>query len=86
MCIRDRRTLIASGDVYIRAEKPLQDIPDADVVCYGLWVDPVLATCLLYTSGDKFGVTRERVRQIKEKAIRRLRQSNRSKLLKSYLG
>lgn len=38
------RTLIASGDVYIRAEKPLQDIPDADVVCYGLWVDPVLAT------------------------------------------
>ena len=38
------RTLIASGDVYIRAEKPLQEIPDADVVCYGLWVDPVLAT------------------------------------------
>lgn len=38
------RTLIASGDVYIRAEKPLQDIPNADVVCYGLWVDPVLAT------------------------------------------
>ena len=38
------RTLIASGDVYIRAEKPLQDIPEADVVCYGLWVDPVLAT------------------------------------------
>lgn len=37
-------TLIASGDVYIRAEKPLQEIPDADVVCYGLWVDPVLAT------------------------------------------
>ncbi|MBQ8673537.1 MAG: bifunctional fucokinase/L-fucose-1-P-guanylyltransferase [Bacteroides sp.] len=38
------RTLIASGDVYIRAEKPLQPIPQADVVCYGLWVDPVLAT------------------------------------------
>lgn len=38
------RTLIASGDVYIRAEEPLQDIPQADVVCYGLWVDPVLAT------------------------------------------
>lgn len=36
--------------------------------------------------GDKFGLTRERVRQIKEKAIRRLRQSTRSKLLKSYLG
>ena len=36
--------------------------------------------------GDKFGLTRERVRQIKEKAIRRLKQNQRSKLLKSYLG
>lgn len=36
--------------------------------------------------GEKFGLTRERVRQIKEKAIRRLRQTSRSKLLKSYLG
>lgn len=37
-------TLIASGDVYIRSDKPLQPIPEADVVCYGLWVDPSLAT------------------------------------------
>ena len=36
-------TLIASGDIYIRAEEPLQAIPEADVVCYGLWVDPNLA-------------------------------------------
>ncbi len=36
--------------------------------------------------GDRFGLTRERVRQIKEKAIRRLRHTSRSKLLKSYLG
>ncbi len=36
--------------------------------------------------GDKFGLTRERVRQIKEKAIRRLRHSSKSKWLKSYLG
>ena len=36
--------------------------------------------------GEKFDLTRERVRQIKEKAIRRLRHSSRSKLLKSYLG
>lgn len=36
--------------------------------------------------GDKFGLTRERVRQIKEKAIRKLRSSPQSKLLKSYLG
>ncbi|HRG38606.1 MAG TPA: RNA polymerase sigma factor RpoD/SigA [Bacteroidia bacterium] len=36
--------------------------------------------------GAKFDLTRERVRQIKEKAIRRLRHNSRSKLLKSYLG
>ena len=36
--------------------------------------------------GDEFNLTRERVRQIKEKAIRRLRVSSRSKLLKTYLG
>ena len=36
--------------------------------------------------GDKFGLTRERVRQIKEKAIKRLRNKAKSKLLKTYLG
>ena len=36
--------------------------------------------------GEKFDLTRERVRQIKEKAIRRLRSHPKSKLLKSYLG
>jgi len=36
--------------------------------------------------GDKFDLTRERVRQIKEKAIRRLRHTARSRLLKAYLG
>ena len=36
--------------------------------------------------GAKFELTRERVRQIKEKAIRRLRHKSRSKLLKAYLG
>ncbi len=35
---------------------------------------------------DKYGLTRERVRQIKEKAIRRLRHSTKNKLLRSYLG
>lgn len=36
--------------------------------------------------GDKFDLTRERVRQIKEKAIKRLKHSSRSRLLKAYLG
>lgn len=37
------RTMIVSGDVYIRATGKLQDIPDADVVCYGLWLDDDIA-------------------------------------------
>ena len=36
--------------------------------------------------GEKFDLTRERVRQIKEKAIRRLKHASRSKILKTYLG
>ena len=36
--------------------------------------------------GSKFGLTRERVRQIKEKAIRRLRANTKNKILKAYLG
>lgn len=36
--------------------------------------------------GDKFGLTRERVRQIKDKAINKLRSTSRSKMLKNYLG
>ena len=36
--------------------------------------------------GEKFSLTRERVRQIKEKAIRRLRHTSRSRMLRSYLG
>jgi RNA polymerase primary sigma factor len=36
--------------------------------------------------GEKFELTRERVRQIKEKAVRRLKHGSRSRLLKAYLG
>ena len=36
-------TMIVSGDVYIRAAERLGDIPDADVVCYGLWLDASIA-------------------------------------------
>ncbi|HKZ37126.1 MAG TPA: RNA polymerase sigma factor RpoD/SigA [Chryseolinea sp.] len=43
-------------------------------------------TMTLEEIGEKFSLTRERVRQIKEKATRRLRQSSRSKTLRSYLG
>jgi len=36
--------------------------------------------------GEKFGISTERVRQIREKATRRLRHSSRSKTLRTYLG
>ena len=36
-------TMVVSGDVLIRATQPLQPIPDADVVCYGLWLDASVA-------------------------------------------
>jgi len=36
--------------------------------------------------GERFNLTRERVRQIKEKAIRRLRHASRSRTLRAFLG
>ena len=36
-------TMIVSGDVLIRTTQPLQPVPDADVVCYGLWLDASVA-------------------------------------------
>ncbi|MBQ7419316.1 MAG: bifunctional fucokinase/L-fucose-1-P-guanylyltransferase [Prevotella sp.] len=37
------RTMIVSGDVYIRAAERIGSVPDADVVCYGLWLDASIA-------------------------------------------
>jgi len=58
---------------------------EAEVVCmfYGLDGKPAMS---LEEIGDKFDLTRERVRQIKEKAIRRLKHTSKNKALKSYLG
>ena len=56
-----------------------------EVICFffGIGVDHPMS---LEDIGEKFNLTRERVRQIKEKAIRRLRHTSRSKALKPYLG
>ena len=51
---------------------------------YGLGKDVDVFT--LESIGQTYGITRERVRQIKEKAIRRLKHTSRSKILKTYLG
>ncbi len=58
---------------------------ESDVIAlyFGLNGQPTMS---LEEIGEKFNLTRERVRQIKEKAIRRLRHTSRSKALKPYLG
>ena len=42
--------------------------------------------CTMEEIGKKYGLTRERVRQIREKAIRKLKQNTKNKMLKTYLG
>jgi RNA polymerase primary sigma factor len=68
-------------------ERSLNTLTDrqADVIklYYGIGIEHPLS---LEDIGDKFGLTRERVRQIKDKAINKLRSVSRSKLLKNYLG
>ncbi len=56
-----------------------------DVICFffGIGVDHPMS---LEDIGEKFSLTRERVRQIKDKAITKLKASNRCKLLRTYLG
>ncbi|MEJ5054553.1 MULTISPECIES: sigma-70 family RNA polymerase sigma factor [Sphingobacterium] len=53
------------------------------VLFFGLGTNHQLS---LEEIGEKFSLTRERVRQIKDKALQRLRHTSRSKILKSYLG
>ena len=68
-------------------EKVLESLTDREreviVLYFGINKDSPMT---LEEIGTKFGLTRERVRQIKEKAIRRLRHTSRSKTLRDYLG
>lgn len=68
-------------------ERSLRTLTDRqkDVLCYffGIGVDHPLS---LEDIGERFHLTRERVRQIKDKAITKLRSTNRSKQLRFYLG
>ena len=54
------RTMVVSGDVFVRATEPLQPIPDADVVCYGLWLNAETAT-----HHGVFVMSRERPEELK---------------------
>ena len=68
-------------------ERSLSTLTDRqkDVIKYyfGIGVEHPMS---LEDIGERFGLTRERVRQIKDKAINKLRATSRSKLLKNYLG
>jgi len=68
-------------------ERSLSTLTDrqCDVIklYFGIGIDHPMS---LEDIGDKFGLTRERVRQIKDKAINKLRSASKSKLLKHYLG
>ncbi len=79
------RTLI-NESLSVEIDRALSTLTDRerDIVKYFFGIGSAEMT--LEEIGDEFGLTRERVRQIKEKAIRRLRNGTRSKLLKSYLG
>ena len=83
----------ADGDLYhtqslkIEINRSLQALTERqkDVVCYffGIGIDHPLS---LEDIGGKFNLTRERVRQIKDKAITKLRSTQKANLLRSYLG
>jgi RNA polymerase primary sigma factor len=81
----DNQLINESLKVEIRSA--LDSLPEREAevlrLYFGIDVDYAMT---LEEIGEKFNLTRERVRQIKEKAIRRLRHTSKSKKLKSYLG
>ncbi|MDI6803801.1 MAG: RNA polymerase sigma factor RpoD/SigA [Bacteroidota bacterium] len=90
--IQDERTPMPDQDLMKESlskevERALNTLSDreAEVIrlYFGLGREHSLT---LEEIGEKFALTRERVRQIKEKAIRRMRHASRSKHLRSYLG
>ena len=80
-------TSLMSESLHAEIEKALSKLSEheAEVIklYFGLSDEQPMT---LEEIGDKFNLTRERIRQIKEKAIRRLRNATRSKELKKYLG
>jgi RNA polymerase primary sigma factor len=80
-------TLLISESLQREIERSLSTLTERERDVIKLFFGLGMSTGLsLEEIGDKFELTRERVRQIKEKAIRRLRHTSRSKLLRSYLG
>ena len=84
---RTDEKLVHHESLRMEIERSLRTLTERqkDVVCYffGIGVDHPLS---LEDIGERYSLTRERVRQIKDKAITKLRNASRSKLLRSYLG
>jgi len=78
---------LMKNSLSIEINRALDKLPEKEAVVlrhyYGIDKKQPMS---LQEIGDSFGLTRERVRQIKEKGIRRLRHVSKSKVLKTYLG
>jgi RNA polymerase primary sigma factor len=78
---------LMKGSLIIEINRALETLSEKEAVVlrhyYGIDQKQPMS---LQEIGDSFGLTRERVRQIKEKGIRRLRHASKSKVLKTYLG
>ena len=80
----DRQLVIESLQAEIRQALRILNERERNVITAFFGIDGPELT--LEEIGEKYGLTRERVRQIKEKAIRRLREGTKNKMLKAYLG
>ncbi len=81
----DRALMIESLQIEIERALTTLAPREADLIRYYFGLNGA-QQMTLEEIGDTFDLTRERVRQIKEKAIRRLKHTSRSKILKTYLG
>jgi RNA polymerase primary sigma factor len=79
--------LVHTQSLKLEIDRSLKTLTERqkEVICFffGIGVDHPMS---LEDIGEKFNLTRERVRQIKDKAITKLRTTNRCKLLRTYLG
>lgn len=71
-------TMIVSGDVYIRATENILPVPDADVVCYGLWLGPEIAKDhgVFVSSHQKPSVLKQMLQKPSVKTLGNLQQEN----------
>ena len=85
--VRTERNIEHDESLKMEIERSLKALTERqkEVICYffGIGIDHPMS---LEDIGDHFSLTRERVRQIKDKAITKLKTTNRSRILRSYLG